>query len=198
MSDLVKKTNHAEEAASRLVGAAWDKPRIKALLLCYINRIQEFEDQVYSYYLGRTLQGAVGKHVDILGAIVNEDRNGLSDADYKEVIKIKISILKSYGTVRDILALMTLVSSDLTKWKFYEHPTAAFRVETYGIPYSNLISKWLKAAKLAGVGMDYAATEVAEEAFRLNSRQGGVLSTGKLNSRQGGVSNPSKLAQGYR
>lgn len=82
------------------------------LLLSFAGDIQAVEDTLQQLYTLRSIDAATGVQLDMLGKIVGQFRGGMIDADYRRIIRAKISVNRSKGTVADILKVSKLVLDD--------------------------------------------------------------------------------------
>lgn len=83
-----------------------DSEKLRALVCALIDPIQALETAtlaVYNQVLN--IDAAEGVHLDLLGRIVREARNGLSDYVYRRAIKTRILINRSQGRARDFIAI---------------------------------------------------------------------------------------------
>lgn len=108
-----KKTTHVSEAIRNLIDVFQDKPKVVGLLTAFVNRVQELEN-VFSDILTKTaLEDATGAQLDLLGAIVGEERFGRTDLQYATAINARIRLLQSEGTAEDVIDLITAIVGDL-------------------------------------------------------------------------------------
>lgn len=108
------------------------KPNFEAILTAFGNQIQDLEDALYSLLRDRFLDFASGVQLDGLGEILGESRQGRSDAEYQEALKVRILINLCEGTTEEILEifsrLLPSISLELT-----EYPPAAFTLFIMGM-----------------------------------------------------------------
>jgi len=94
----------------RLIHQWKDKPNVVGLLTSYLESVQEVEDIYNQLLTERGVDTAIGAQLDILGRIVGEPRNSRNDDDYRNAIRLRISINTSDGTegsVSDAIKLIT-------------------------------------------------------------------------------------------
>ena len=94
---------HKTQAAARRMIQYLDKPRFRALLCVYVSQIQDAEDAGWQLATERTIDAAVGVQLDGLGDIVGQPRQGLSDDDYRPLIRARIKANNSEGTAPNII-----------------------------------------------------------------------------------------------
>lgn len=157
-----------------------ESTRILALLCALIDPIQSLETATVGVY-ERVLDvdTAEGVHLDLLGRIVREDRNGLSDYVYRRMIKTRILVSRSQGRIRDLVQIvrtledMDLVTADpLAYVRVSEVQPARVEVRVEHTPANlpQLVHARMRQAKAAGVGLTtmtvpYPATSL--RGFRL-------------------------------
>lgn len=125
---IEQKTDHVIEAQDNLVQQFKGKPVFNALLNVYVVQIQELENVLYTMISCQCLDDAIGVQLDGLGSIVNEDRQGRDDDDYRIAIRARIQLNLSEGTPEDCIDLVKAISngSDVELREYYP---AAFTVE---------------------------------------------------------------------
>lgn len=100
--------DHATIAVSRLAQQFKDKPNITALVRALCVPIQDIENALWQLKTQRGFNG-IGVQLDLVGKIVGQPRNGLSDADYLLYLRAKIAVESSIGTVEDLLTVASLI-----------------------------------------------------------------------------------------
>lgn len=75
---------------------------------------QKIEDALQQVYSGYWIDEAVGSQLDVLGDVVGQARGGMVDDDYRRLIRARVSVNRSKGTIEDILTVARLVVDDDT------------------------------------------------------------------------------------
>lgn len=96
---------HKLQGLARRLGQYLDKPRLEALLGIYLDQIQDLEDAAWQLATERFVDTAVGAQLDVLGEIVGQERLGLSDDNYRALVRARIRANKSDGKILDIYAV---------------------------------------------------------------------------------------------
>lgn len=146
-----------------LIGQYAESARLRDLLCAYIERLQEFETGAVGVY-ERVLDvdNAEGVHLDLLGRIVRENRNGLSDYVYRRMIKTRVLVNRSQGRIRDLIQIartledLDLVTADPAAYvRIREDQPARIEVRVINTPANlpDLVHERMKAAKAAGVSL---------------------------------------------
>jgi Protein of unknown function (DUF2612) len=151
---LEHATDHKERAIGVLLSQLRDKPRFTKLIEILVRPLQEIEDVIWDLYTKRRLDSAAGVQLDVIGRIVDEQRAGLNDDDYRAILRIKIRVLFSRGTGPDLIKIcqLFLQSNDFTYTEFYP---AAIAIDVAGATTRpSLLSRFLKRAKSGGVRLD--------------------------------------------
>lgn len=73
---------------------------------------QTIEDALQQMYTGYWIDEAVGEQLNVLGRTVGQLRGGMDDDDYRRMIRARISVNRSKGTIADILTVAQLVVDD--------------------------------------------------------------------------------------
>jgi hypothetical protein len=76
------------------------------LIATYITQLEELEVAYFQLIDERTVETAVGEQLNVIGALVGEDRFGRDDEDYRVAIKGRIRLNLSSGTTEDIIAVI--------------------------------------------------------------------------------------------
>ncbi len=103
-------TNHFNQAIVNLVAPFWGKPRIAALMLAMMNRVQELEDATWDVLDRYTLEGADDMRLDVLGRVVGQPNLGWATETYRAVLRGKIRANRSRGLARDIIEVCKFVT----------------------------------------------------------------------------------------
>lgn len=109
--DLVHNTQHEDEAAGRLTGQFQNLPKIDGFVRAFAHQYQLEEDAIWQLFSQRSLATAVGSQLDMVGAVVNLDRRGRNDADYRLAIYGQIAINTSQGTPEDLIGIFNLLTN---------------------------------------------------------------------------------------
>jgi hypothetical protein len=102
-------TNHEGEAVALLTDAHRNTVVTRGIVEVLSRRAQAFETVLWQVLDGFNLDTCVGVQLDTLGAIVKEKRNGRGDANYRNMIKIRIKVLRSRGRAVDVLEVARLL-----------------------------------------------------------------------------------------
>jgi hypothetical protein len=153
---LTHNTKHIGQAFARLLTQFQDKQRLKKVIEILLRPLQEAEDMFWSLYEDRRLDNAEGAQLDILGRIILERRDGLSDTDFRAIIRVKVRVLRSNGSAADLMAITDLMLQGLTPYDFRELFPGAIEVELKDNTLfdSKLLLRFLRLAKAAGVRID--------------------------------------------
>lgn len=106
-------TDHAEQLVRLLPSQFQDKPQLAGLLADIAPAAQELETAFAALVLERTIDAAVGAQLDVIGRIVGQDREGLSDELYRRYIRARIRATRSNGTRADLGDITRLVMTGL-------------------------------------------------------------------------------------
>lgn len=177
---LVHATDHQERAVGTVISILRDKARFATLLGIYVKLLQECEDAAWDLYTKRRLDTATGASLDIIGAILKEPRGGLSNGDYRAVLRIKARVLFSGGRAEDIITICRLFLQ-ATPFMYEEFYPAAIQVTVLGTPSFSvaLLGKFLRRAKMGGVRID------AIQTFGDTFTYGGVPSVDETSATEG-------------
>lgn len=138
----------------------WDK-------LCAVitKPFQDLEDAFQQLLLMRYVSVATGDTLDILGALVDEGRNGRDDAAYRIRIRAKIMLIKSSGTQPQIIALLNAVFQ--RGYVYTPAYPAAFELEAGGATTAQEgaeLGNLVQESKAAGVRGEFIWSVSADSA----------------------------------
>lgn len=103
--------DHVTAAINRLV-IQFQKPKMKAMVRCFVTPIQKVEQAIIDLLTLRTLDNAVGEQLNVIGRIVGQKQVAVTDTTYRSLIRARIPANKSSGVAQDVLLVARLVFSD--------------------------------------------------------------------------------------
>lgn len=92
-----------------------DSYLLNSLTESFILESNDLEDLSENLLLQRSVDTAIGVQLDQVGLLVGEVRNGRSDEDFRQAIKLRIAINTSRGTVEDIIQVINLLYGEDTE-----------------------------------------------------------------------------------
>lgn len=101
----VKIDNHEEQALARLVEQFKHKESIRKFFAPFVTQTQALEDASFQLFTLRNIDSSEGVNLDIIGKIVGERRQGVSDPIYRLRIRARIRANLSSGTVENIYSV---------------------------------------------------------------------------------------------
>lgn len=151
MTTAIRKTDRVGEAIARLIDQFKGRPNIVALVTAIARQSQETEDASFGVIEDTLVSTAVGAQLDVLGRIVNVERSGYDDDDYRVRIAAKILQNKSSGATEELIQLCVALGG--TSVTVSESPPAKVELEIT-VPVTNgvEIASVIAAAKAGGVG----------------------------------------------
>lgn len=99
MTMPAKIIDHAAQAVGNLLSQFRNSARLQELITIFCAEIQSLENLYHELYDECTLETAVGVQLDMEGKIVGWPRMGLSDDDYRAMIKVAIVINQTDGDI---------------------------------------------------------------------------------------------------
>lgn len=169
MSDVTRESDHVGKMLARL-GEEFRKPRIQATLSAEAAQYQAIEDAYWQLLAEFGIETAVGWALDVLGRIVDEPRQGATDADYRLRVRARIRVNRSDGTIEDVIDVVRLLIGPVllssATIKLTEYYPAAFVLRVSGItitPAQALIySSFIRQARGAGIGSGFGWQQTAD------------------------------------
>jgi len=109
---IANDANHVSEGLALLLEQFKGKPKIAAVLSSFLKEIQDLEVVLQSLLNSRTIDNASDSTLDLIGRIVNQPRDILTDAEYRLWLKARIIINKSSGDIGEIYKVLQLISGN--------------------------------------------------------------------------------------
>ena len=144
-------TNHVERGLSRLISQYRGKPRIEGLLTSYLEEIQELSDQMWLVILSRMVDYAEGYHLRVIGKIVGQVWKSEDDARYRTLVRARIAVNHSSGTVNDMLRIAKLLTGH--KAELIELFHATMLIDVGQDPFGDTTADMLHEARAGGVAL---------------------------------------------
>jgi len=154
---IVHKTDHTQEGLARLIHQYADKPRIKLLLQIYLDQIQTCENAIFSLIDNANLDNATGWLLAALGKILVQPNPGLSDANYRTLLRARVKVLRSDGKPEELLTILRLILNDVPEdadIEINEFTTIGLLIKirsSLGSLDSDLVASLLRDAHAGGV-----------------------------------------------
>jgi hypothetical protein len=113
-----------DAALNRLCEYCKENPITTAITQAVVTPFLDIETAYRALLAGITLDDAIGVQLDLVGKIVGQVRNGMSDDDYRRYCRARIAVNRSRGTTEDLILVTTLAINE---------PGAVYRVEREGV-----------------------------------------------------------------
>jgi len=85
---MAKITDHLTPTLEKATSFFASKPRFVSLITAFVNEVQEFEDTAYDVITLSYLSVAEGANLDNCGLLVGLKRDGMTDAEYRKMIRV--------------------------------------------------------------------------------------------------------------
>ena len=151
---LLKKTTHAADAPLLFVAQFQPSPNLVALIQLMVDQVQEIEDAQFEILTEvSNILVAVGEQLDNLGRILNDQRNGRTDVDYRLGLLARINLNLSSGTGEDLISLVLNVTGPNTVELVEDFPAHFDVIIQDPVPAETgtLASIFVQSGKAAGV-----------------------------------------------
>jgi len=109
---LNQKTTHVSDALGRLISIFKDQTNIEALLMAFVSQTQKDENTLFELLLERTIDTAIGEQLDGIGELVNAERSGRTDDEYRVRLRAQVLINISSGTGDQLNSIMELMTGN--------------------------------------------------------------------------------------
>lgn len=184
---LTQIFDHVAKALDRLPYQFKTQENIENLISLYANRTQNVEDIFWELLELRFLEDALGQQLDNLGKILDIEREGLSDDDYRIRLIAKIAQHNSEGTPEDLIAIYSLLM-DPDKIEYNEIYPAEFTMAAINanpIGSTDKIHEAILRTKAGGVRLSYLVSTGPNPFVFFGDGDGGGF--GSVGNGDGGV-----------
>jgi len=104
--------DHETRMLKRIPWFFRSKPKFRAMMKARAAAIQAYEDMVFDVMQSYFLPNAVGEQLNVLGRIVGERRDGLSNTDYRRFIGARILANKCTSTVDEYIRILDILCDE--------------------------------------------------------------------------------------
>lgn len=163
---LEANLDHVDQALNARLEDYRGLPRFEELLRILAEQVQEIEDALWEIAQD-DVDSAVGTQLDGFGAIVGAERQGLTDPNYRALIRATIRANRSEGTTPDLYSIVTAATGSTAagqaRLEFY--PPAGFILEILTPPAfdSEILHGLLVRGTAAGVRGITVVSEAAPD-----------------------------------
>jgi len=107
-------TTHVDDAKDRLIRQYKQGSNAEDVAGALVTPIQQSENDLYELYSLDDIDVMVGTQLDMIGATIGQDRQGFLDDDYRILLKARIAINSSRGTLDDLLSIWNILNPSQT------------------------------------------------------------------------------------
>lgn len=153
----IQQVNHVTEGLADVPEPFRRKPHFLGALETLLAQVQDAEVMLWGLLQGSYFEQAEGDVLDdIYGQLLNEPRGVMNDTQYKAVLRVKASVLRSTGTPDELMTI-TRALVDALDLVYLEYP-ATVEIEWSRSSFTDAtmraaIVRLLKMAAPAGVKM---------------------------------------------
>ena len=157
---------HSTDALARIAEQYKDSTRLRGLISSIADQVQDIDDAIWELATERYLYSdaeigdttvnyvAEGDQLDVLGRILNLTRQNMTDAQYRLALKGQVKMLKSSGTVEELIAIFAAARPDATITVANSYPagfTLTLTDDVIETALSNILVKFVHNGRAAGV-----------------------------------------------
>lgn len=148
---IVKITDHVARGISRVLSQFKDSKSVLGIIAALASEVQQVEDGLFGMLALRSIDSATGVHLDRIGKIVGELRDGRDDAAYRIGIRARVLLNKSSGTTPEILALFRMLVTNKLRLEEFDPAALVLHIETEAVSNPDALYKVLQAIAADGV-----------------------------------------------
>lgn len=169
--EIIYQPDHLAEALAVLLSQYRDKTRIVALVGALIAGVQTLEDTAFDVLVGTTFDVATEGTLDQWGVILGEPREDLDDGGYRDLLRAKLQVLRSNGTVPAVIRTWIAMNPDADEaWYRTAYP-AGYRLHLqHDVALTDTqlarLLRLMDQVRPAGVNAEY--TETTAGGFRFD------------------------------
>jgi hypothetical protein len=105
---------HVADGLALLLQQYQGKRRIAGVLSTFLSQVQEIEDATFEVFRqSLDLDNAEGVRLDWIGALLVQARGPHGDDAYRKILKAKVRVIKSSGTIENILSIFACLTDGL-------------------------------------------------------------------------------------
>lgn len=174
--EAVSSVDHVAAALSR-IPSQFQKPKFQKLIRAFTYHANELEQVMWAVLTQRSILNAVGAQLDVIGNIVGQDRNGLSDDDYRRFVLARVAADRSHGNIEELYRIAELVLNDTTvTMALNEEGLTTIRLTLFGAVTDNnaqILFTFLRVAIAGGVRILLEwSNEILAQTFQLDAGPG--------------------------
>lgn len=129
---------------------------IEKLVATLATPFQSIENMLQQLLTERSIDTAVGAQLDVIGKIVGQPRNGLSDDDYRRYCRARIAVNNSNGVTENLITVTDLIVYDDDAYYEIDNQgiaTVVLRIQNLSITeeLADIIISFLQDTVSAGV-----------------------------------------------
>jgi hypothetical protein len=154
--DLTKRATE-----ERIISQFREKTNWTKLLGLLMAELQELDDATVDLEQKTLLAVAFGAHLDQYGELLDEQRAGLSDDEYRKVLRVRLQSDRSIATVEPLIQIVEELTDGELIVLLESYPCAIQIDFAVGTPLSDTrrqrLTRLVSRAKAAGVHLDWIA-----------------------------------------
>jgi len=174
--------DHRDRLFTDLLSQFRSRPRLAALVAAIALGVQDVEDETLDALLSFRLDSAIANQLDLLAAIVGEQRGGLDDEQLRRIVLARVLANRSNGSLEDVWRVFTRATTGPDPADFttiQDNYPASFTLEVSSVrrltdEERRRARRLVMVAKPAGVGVRLVASEI--DSLRFRSRASGLQS----------------------
>lgn len=162
------KTTHESEVEGLQLEQFKDATNISALIGVYVNEVQNIENSIFDVRSAYWLDYAIGAQLDAVGDIVGLGRAGLSDAVYRNLLRMQIVANGSSGSIAELLRVFELYDDPAVSYREWYNACVVFTALTASAD-AERVKYFLDLTRSSGVNLQIIFNEVTASVFRFGS-----------------------------
>ena len=160
MSDQILESSHFARAQEELPHF-FRKPRILALLEAGMSVNQILEEEAFDS-VSASVGSATGPELDAWASMVNEQRDGLTDIEFRPFVEARALAIRSKGTVDDLTQIFRTITR-AHHVRYFHHYPLGFRLTAFvdGLmsePMRRKVRRFMDTVRPAGRSMELTET----------------------------------------
>ena len=167
------ETDHKQTGRDLFTSQFKGRKNIQGFWDAFARQLQQVEDALWDTLEQRALDVAVGTQLDVLGALVGQERLEYDDDNYRHAIRLRIRANRSKGKAEDVIDVMRLAYPDAVR-RYLEWYPAGFVVRALDVDGVRAVAAILRDTRPPGVRAIFEYTEWTTDSIVLGWSGGAV------------------------
>ena len=167
---------HIAAMKSHLISQFRELPTLGAFIDALGQQLNDVEEFFGQLLTNLSIQTLAGPHLDKLGDMLQQSRNGMSDDDYRTMLQARVVAYRSQGTIENLIQILLTIAGaqavqvveEATPPNYYPTLAIAASACSASVILADVYSA-VYQAKPAGVGLALSITSASLPVFQFDA-----------------------------